>query len=120
MGFDTIEFNLMLTFLDTCEGDCCWQGPSRYIVESKGPSDGKRGWPEKHDTVGACAKRCEDLSDCKAFHYYGPGDEAYKDCYLQKGGVIGPQLSDGRNRFAGVCEKKGWFSMFLNQKMAYM
>ena len=96
--------------LDTCDGDCCWKGPSNKVIESEGEADGILGWPEKHDTVEACAERCEDLTDCKAFHYYGPGDRYYKDCYLEKGGVIGPQLSDGRKRFAGVCRKKGMFS----------
>jgi len=88
---------------ETCQGDCCWQGPSRYIVKSLGPADGITGWGEKYDTVELCAQRCEDLPDCKAFHYYGPGDEAYKNCFLQKGGEVGPQLDDGRNRLAGVC-----------------
>ena len=101
----------MLTFLDTCEGDCCWQGPGRYILNSAGKSDGIRNWPETYDTVEACAKRCEDLPDCKAFHYYGPGDKVYKDCYLHKGGDIGPQVSDGMQRFAGVCSGvKGKYS----------
>ena len=106
---ESSQINLCAFLLETCEGDCCWQGPSRYVIESKGPADGIRSWPEEHDTVDACAKRCEDLSDCRAFHYYGPGEAAYKDCYLQKGGVIGPQLSDGIKRFAGVCKKEGRF-----------
>ena len=96
-----------LFFLETCEGGCCWEGPSRYIVESLGPADGISGWPEKHDSVEACAKRCEDLADCQAFHYYDRTDPAYRDCYLQKGGVIGPQLDDGRIRLSGECPKNG-------------
>ena len=94
-------------YSETCQGECCWQGPSRYIVESKGRADGITSWPEKYDTVELCAQRCEDLPDCKAFHYYGPGDNAYKDCYLEKGGIIGPQLSDNKNRLAGVCGVRG-------------
>ena len=76
-------------------------------MESLGPADGITGWGEKYDTVELCAQRCEDLPDCKAFHYYGPGDEAYKNCFLQKGGEVGPQLDDGRNRLAGVCGVRG-------------
>merc|ERR1719317_644192 len=94
------------TTTETCQEGCCWQGPSRYIIQSLGRADGIKSWPEKYPSVEACAKRCEDLPDCKAFHYYGPGDEAYQACFLQKGGVIGPQLKDGRVRMAGVCDVK--------------
>ena len=76
-------------------------------MKSLGPADGITGWGEIYDTVELCAQRCEDLPDCKAFHYYGPGDEAYKNCFLQKGGEVGPQLDDGRNRLAGVCGVRG-------------
>ena len=120
-----MKYSLFSTFylLETCQEGCCWQGPSRYIIQSLGGADGIKSWPEKYPSVEACAKRCEDLPDCKAFHYYGPGDEAYQACFLQKGGVIGPQLKDGRVRMAGVCDVKGKvFSLsmkfrwrFLNQ-----
>ena len=106
-NFPQVKSSLSSTFylLETCDGSgCCWQGPSRYIVRrGLGRADGIKSWPEKYPSVEACAKRCRDLSDCTAFHYYGPGDEAYQDCYLHKGGIIGPQLEDGRNRMAGVC-----------------
>ena len=96
---------------EVCKGGCCWQGPSRYIVNSGGKAEGISGWPEKHDSVEECAKRCEELPDCQAFHYYGPEDPSpdfngYKDCYLQKFGDIGPQLGDGRDRYAGVCPQQ--------------
>ena len=95
-----------LYFLETCQDDCCIQGPSRYIVESKGPADGV-GWPEKHDSVEACAQRCKDLKDCQAFHYYNVPEPSERTCYLQRGGIIGPQLDDGVMRLAGVCPKTG-------------
>jgi len=95
--------------LETCKDGCCWKGPSRVIEKSEGPADGTSGQtepgppgvhqPEHHDSVEACAKRCEDLEDCQAFHYYDPL------CFLYKGGVIGPHLDDGIIRLSGECPK---------------
>merc|ERR1712098_130682 len=93
---------------ETCKGKCCWGGPSRGIVNSGGRSSGV-AWPEKNPkTVEECAKMCEENRDCTAFHYYGPKDTwnngaAYKHCYLQKFGDMGPYPDDGRDRYSGIC-----------------
>ena len=89
-------------FLVTCEGECCWQGPNRDLVKTGDPADGINGWPEKHDTVEDCAKRCEELYDCQAFHFNGSDS-----CFLYKEGVIGPEHDDDRISFAAVCLRKG-------------
>ena len=101
----------LFDILETCDGDCCWRGPSVGVVNSTGRADGINGWPEKHGSVEGCAKRCEELPDCQFFHYYSSEypDVAARDCYLHKGGVIGPELDDGRSRLAGVCPVKGRF-----------
>merc|ERR1712013_75598 len=104
--YDTVNEVCSPKVDETRQDDCCIQGPSRYIVESKGPADGV-GWPEKHDSVEACAQRCKDLKDCQAFHYYNVSEPSDRTCYLQKGGIIGPQLDDGVMRLAGVCPKTG-------------
>ena len=108
--------SILNTFLETCQNDCCWQGPSQdiIIIDSKGQADGIDEWLELHASVEACAKRCEDLPDCLAFHYYGPHDSSHQDCFLHKGGDIGPQLEDGRIRMAGVCAPKGKVQNLLN------
>ena len=61
------------------------------------------GWPEKYATIEECAQRCEEVADCGAFHYYGNKDRYYTDCYLWKQGDFGPNLNDGRDRYAGIC-----------------
>eukprot|EP00091_Calanus_sinicus_P010568 TRINITY_DN2447_c0_g1_i4.p2 TRINITY_DN2447_c0_g1~~TRINITY_DN2447_c0_g1_i4.p2 ORF type:complete len:115 (-),score=5.71 TRINITY_DN2447_c0_g1_i4:149-493(-) len=84
-----------------CDGDFCWEGPSRSIIDSKGRATGVK-WPEKFNSVEECAEKCENVADCNAFHYYDRQDKVYRDCYLHKGGIISPQLDDGRRRLAGV------------------
>ena len=90
--------------LETCQGNCCWYsgyaGPCRAI-ESLGRADGIKDWPEHFAGVEGCANRCEELTDCKAFHYYDNYDHD-DQCYLHKGGVI-EYCEDDRNRFVGVC-----------------
>eukprot|EP00092_Neocalanus_flemingeri_P103940 GFUD01133053.1.p1 GENE.GFUD01133053.1~~GFUD01133053.1.p1 ORF type:complete len:215 (+),score=35.77 GFUD01133053.1:40-684(+) len=90
---------------DICSGSCCWLGPSVEVIGG-GRATGV-GWPEKFPTVEKCAKRCEEVADCKAFHYYGAKDthasNAYTDCYLHKKGTLGTYLADGRDRYAGIC-----------------
>jgi len=88
----------------TCLNGCCWKGPSRGVEKSGGKINGV-GWPVKASTVEDCAKRCSDVPQCRAFHFYGHKDNYYKDCYLHKYGEIGPQLDDGRDRYAGSCPK---------------
>jgi len=77
------------------------------------------GWPEKYKTVEECARRCEQVENCRAFHYYGDKDKqgAYQHCYLQSAGKVGPWLDDGRDRYAGVCSsssdiQRGWQKVF--------
>jgi len=75
------------------------------------------GWPEKYKTVEECARRCEQVENCRAFHYYGDKDKVYQDCYLQSAGKVGPWLDDGRDRYAGVCSsssdiQRGWQKVF--------
>ena len=93
----------MKPFPVTCEGKCCWKGPSRVILDSGGRAT-EVGWSEKHATVEECSKRCEEVADCQAFHYYGVKDGHKTDCYLHKKGYISSQQPDGRDRFAGVCK----------------
>ena len=62
------------------------------------------GWPLKFASVEECAQKCSATAQCSGFHYYGPGDDYYQDCYIKKDVKwITADLADGRDRFGGVC-----------------
>ena len=85
--------------LDTCKGTCCWRGPSISIENGERASEVE--WPE---SVEDCAKRCEELTDCQAFYYYGEKDtEKPKACFLHKSGILSLYRNDGRDRYGGIC-----------------
>merc|ERR1712212_858644 len=79
---------------ETCKHGCCWQGPGNYIVGGGGAL-WTNGETEDYDTVEACAKRCADLSDCKAFDYHNPGSFYGRRCYLWTAGQVYPLQSPG-------------------------
>jgi len=58
--------------------------------------------------VEACAKRCADLSDCKAFDYHNPGSFYGRRCYLWTAGQVYPLQSLGYEGNAGVCKAIEW------------
>ena len=70
-------------------------------------------YPEKFNTIAECAAKCREVSDCHLFHYYGEGDEFYKDCYLDKSGRLSYWPRYDRNIFAGICHK-GYIHIFFN------
>merc|ERR1711970_2210 len=85
----------------SCISGCCFE-PESYIV-SGGPAVTNDGGPEYYDSVEACAKRCADLPDCRAFDYHKPGSYYGRRCYLWTAGKIHPQRSTGLPAYAGVC-----------------
>jgi hypothetical protein len=80
----------------TINGDCRVAGPWPI-----------RGVKDKE----SCASKCRLNSDCAAFHYYGADDFAYGDCYLHCAGKVEGPLSDGRDRYAGICREVDTFQL---------
>ena len=58
----------------------------------------------KDSTAADCAARCEKVSLCNGFHYYGQKEaNAAGTCYMKTGVTKITKMNDKRDRFASVC-----------------
>jgi len=99
-GWDRTPPAVPAALSPSCVEDCCWE-------EGNSASDGEKipgvAWPARVDTVEECAQLCVDTPKCNGFHYYGPRDNYYRDCYLKQGVTNVYAMSDNRNRQGGFC-----------------
>lgn len=83
-----------------CVGPCCWE---EFNSDSGGQRIPGVAWPAHTNTVEQCAQLCIDTPLCNGFHYYGPQDFAYRDCYLKQAVTAVTPVYDNRNRHGGFC-----------------
>jgi len=94
---------------------CVPVGPN---YDSSGNKIPGQAWPAvlgPKSTAADCAARCENVSSCDGFHYYGQKDgfedtrpgatkfSARGTCYLKTGVTKITQMNDNRDRYASVC-----------------
>ena len=60
----------------------------------------------KGSTAADCAARCEKVSLCNGFHYYGQKDRAAGACYMKTGVTKITKMNDKRDRFASICGER--------------
>jgi hypothetical protein len=102
-GFSLSSYENCLIWLDSglVGGGDYWGGAHCYVKPAHAPCTIYNSVKD----AGACASLCKAASECTAFHYYGVGDSAYGNCYLHSTGIAKGPLHDGRDRYAGTCDK---------------
>ena len=91
--------------LENCVENCCWESASSDTDGNQIPGE---PWPRSNvKSVWECANYCETNPRCSGFHYYGHSDSlGAEECYLKSGVTkISKYLTDGRDRYGGICRK---------------